>query len=89
MSTSLKMAQIAFGDRPRGKVTNMASKQQWVTDYLSAFKAANGQGATLVPAEGGFRVVADDGGSTGFTYTEAEILHRTKRLRERAAQVAA
>lgn len=68
----------------------MASQQQqWATDYLSAYKAANGQGADLVPAEDGFKVVAEDGGSTGIVYTEAEIIHRTKRLRERAALVAA
>lgn len=67
----------------------MACQQQWATDYLRAFKAANGQGAELVPADGGFRVVADDGGSTGFIYTESEINNRTQRLRERAAQVSA
>lgn len=62
-----------------------SQQSQWAADYRSAFKAANGQDAELVPAEGGFMVVAEDGGTTGFTYTKAEIVQRTGRLRERAA----
>ena len=40
-------------------------QQQFKTDYLSAYKAANGQEAKLMASNGGFVVVAQDGRSTG------------------------
>ena len=64
-------------------------QQQFKTDYLRAYKAANGQEAKLVASNGGFVVVAQDGRSTGITYSETEIIQRAQRLRERAAQAAA
>lgn len=63
----------------------MDKQKKIQADYLSAFRSANGQGAELVLVEGGFQVVAEDGSSTGFAYTEAELVRRTAHLRERAA----
>ena len=64
----------------------MTSMQpQWAKDYLCAFQAANGKSARLESQDGGFVVVAEDGGSTGIVYKEAEILRLTQRLIERVA----